>query len=90
MLPVRVSNADAVVGELRTAGFDATRLSSLSVVDRESHWLNQIVYVPGGDDIPESEWRRQAAIVRQVAQPVTPRAESELFATAECHSSHHD
>jgi len=101
VLPVRVSNGDAVIRELRAAGFDATRLSSLTVVGdkahsprpspggrgsegmtSQSHWLHDIVYVPGGDDIPESEWQRQIAILRQVAEPVKSRASSELLALA--------
>jgi dTDP-4-amino-4,6-dideoxygalactose transaminase len=99
VLPVRVENGDSVIGELRAAGFDATRLSSLVSIENQSpsrqpspggrgtelhrmHWLHNVVFVPGGDDIPESEWRRQVGILRGVVQPVKAAAESELLALA--------
>jgi perosamine synthetase len=98
VLPLRVSNGDALIGALRAAGFDVTRLSSLMVIDdrapsprpspegrgREgrAQWLKEIVYVPGGDDISESEWRRQVAILRQLVEPIESAAGSELLALA--------
>jgi dTDP-4-amino-4,6-dideoxygalactose transaminase len=84
--PLRVRNRAEVIGALRAAGFDATGLSSLIVVPSRdlrdliakeppsAAWLTDIVFVPSGDDLPESEWQRQVAILRRVAEAVeTPK-----------------
>jgi dTDP-4-amino-4,6-dideoxygalactose transaminase len=86
--PVRVRNRAAVIGALRSAGFDATGLSSLIVVPsgREfplneapaAAWLKELVFLPSGDDMTESEWQRQVAILEQVAEAVETPAAREL------------
>jgi dTDP-4-amino-4,6-dideoxygalactose transaminase len=88
--PVRVANPDDVAAALRRAGYDATRRSSLIVVppgngagdeDRPiATWLNEIVFVPNGNDMPEQEWQRLVAILQKVGRPATSRASCELVA----------
>ena len=65
---VRVENADEVITALRRAGFDATARSSMIVVPAANGsadydpplapWLAEIVFLPNGEDMPESEWDR--------------------------------
>jgi hypothetical protein len=86
--PIRVRNRAAVVTALRAADFDATEVSSLIVVSSDhkmpaggipsAAWLKEIVFLPSGDDIPESEWQRQVEILEQVAEPIETPAGREL------------
>jgi len=86
--PLRVANSADVIESLRAAGFDATRRSSLVVVPaangelEESSplapWLEEIVFVPNGNDMPSDEWERLIAIVQGVAKPAPARSRSEL------------
>lgn len=41
-------------------------------------WLKDIVFLPSGDDLPESEWQRQVAILEQMAEVVETPAGREL------------
>lgn len=88
--PVRVANADEVIGRLRAAGFDATRRSSLIVVASGNRaaefdaplasWLGEIVFVPNGTDLPDEECERLVALLQEVAIPVLTRSRREHVA----------
>ncbi|HEX5472336.1 MAG TPA: DegT/DnrJ/EryC1/StrS family aminotransferase [Lacipirellulaceae bacterium] len=88
--PVKVANPDEVVRRLRNAGFDATRRSSLIVVPAATEpagyesalapWLNEIVFVPNGNDLPDEEWERVISILQEVAVAVPMREKRELAA----------
>jgi dTDP-4-amino-4,6-dideoxygalactose transaminase len=90
VLPLRVDNAEVVISALRSAGYDATNLSSLVVVPSNNGppapeaafapWLDKIVFLPSGDDMPESEWRRLIGILRHVAEVVPECPDRELAA----------
>jgi len=98
VMPVRVSNREDVVEQLRDAGFDATTRSSIIVVPRNTPlaqsdprgtergrdsaaaWLGEVVFLPGGEQLPEAEWQRMLADLRQTARTVDSRAERELAA----------
>lgn len=92
VVPVRVSNREAVLKELRRAGFDATLRSSLVVVrDRsgapayevpQAQWLSEIVFVPCGEDVPDREWERLISIVGRVAEAAKPISARELAAVS--------
>ncbi len=86
VVPVQVANPDDVTLALRQAGFDATRRSSLIVVPPTNNsfafepalatWVNEIVFLPNGNDLPDGEWERLISILREVAVavPAPPRA----------------
>ncbi len=88
--PVRVANADQVIASLRDAGFDATSRSSLIVVPSANvaaafdpplaSWLEEIVFVPNGNDLPDHEWDRLISIVQEVAHSVPTRTSCEPVA----------
>ncbi|HVT29006.1 MAG TPA: DegT/DnrJ/EryC1/StrS family aminotransferase [Lacipirellulaceae bacterium] len=88
--PVQVANPDEVVRVFRDAGFDATRRSSLIIVPAANDaagyetalapWLNEIVFVPNGNDLPDAEWERLISILRDVAIAVPMRENCELVA----------
>jgi perosamine synthetase len=90
VMPLRVANGDEVIAALRAIGFDATARSSLIVVPASTGptpddvplapWLNEIVFVPNGDDIPDQEWRRMMSILQKVAQSAPVQKSSELVA----------
>jgi len=77
VVPLAVANPREVRDKLRAAGFDATSRSSLvrvpgraiSALDELTYqdWLTNTVFVPNGDDIPDREWNRLAALLRDVA-----------------------
>ncbi|MEX2317495.1 MAG: DegT/DnrJ/EryC1/StrS family aminotransferase [Pirellulales bacterium] len=88
VFPIRTTDAN-VVESLQTAGFDATRLSSLVVVppldtvqhstngspQRLATWLDETVYLPNCDAIPDAEFDRLAAILSSAigdTKPVPP------------------
>jgi dTDP-4-amino-4,6-dideoxygalactose transaminase len=90
VMPLRVANVSETLAALKRAGFDATSRSSLIVVpspvDRNADehltapWLTETIFLPNGHDIPDSEWKRVAIILRNIAQvpepavaPATPR-----------------
>jgi perosamine synthetase len=82
--PVHVANPDEVVRALREVGFDATCRSSLIVVPAANDsagyeaalapWLNEIVFIPNGNDLPDAEWERLISILREVAIAVPIRS----------------
>ena len=69
-----------MIATLRAAGFDATHRSSMIAVPIVSGasgfdsplapWLDEIVFVPNGNDLPDREWERLTSILREVAVPV--------------------
>jgi perosamine synthetase len=78
-LPVRVANQQEVLTALRAAGFDATARSSLVAVcdsniasadRRRAAWLDDTVFLPNGDDMPDREWQRMSEVLREVARVV--------------------
>lgn len=83
--PLRIANHGEVIATLRAAGFDATHRSSMIAVPIVSGasgfdsplapWLDEIVFVPNGNDLPDREWERLTSILREVAVPVpaTPK-----------------
>jgi dTDP-4-amino-4,6-dideoxygalactose transaminase len=93
VMPLRVSNTTEMLAALERSGFDATSRSSLIAVPsagkgeqgtaRRSQWLAETIFLPNGDDIPDSEWKRVSMILAKVAQvparvepsepPTTPR-----------------
>ncbi|HEX4415469.1 MAG TPA: aminotransferase class V-fold PLP-dependent enzyme [Lacipirellulaceae bacterium] len=85
--PVRVRNREALVAALRAGGFDATVRSSLVFLAKKTEscagefklapWLNEIVFLPNGDGMPDSEWQRMRSIVRQTAIAVAVNRSSE-------------
>jgi dTDP-4-amino-4,6-dideoxygalactose transaminase len=94
VMPLRVANVSETLSALNRAGFDATSRSSLVVVpppaDRNGNerssatWLAETIFLPNGHDIPDSEWKRVAIILRNIAQapasaatPVAPTASRE-------------
>ena len=88
VLPVRVSNGEAVIAALRTGGFDATRRSSLVVVEGQTGtslgdsllapWLDEVVFLPSVEDMPEREWQRLASILARTAIVAESNAAREL------------
>jgi perosamine synthetase len=91
VLPVRVENREVVVAALRSAGFDATTRSSLIVVpngNNESRvqeaplapWLDEIVFLPGGENMPDNDWEELLSILQDFACVAEPPAERELAA----------
>jgi dTDP-4-amino-4,6-dideoxygalactose transaminase len=97
VMPLRVANISETLTTLNRAGFDATSRSSLIVVpSTQGHssdqsaqpasvpWLAETIFLPNGHDIPDSEWKRVAIILRNIAQapapaatPITPAASRE-------------
>lgn len=77
VMPLRVANKQEVLNALYRAGFDATARSSLKdfsesartplAVGRLCSWLEQTIYVPNGDALPDSEWDRLGRILQRVA-----------------------
>ncbi len=90
VLPLRVGNGEAVIAALRAAGFDATGRSSLVVVRSQNNaltrdvslapWLDEIVFLPSVEDMPDGDWRRLVAILGQVVTVVEPCFSRELVA----------
>ena len=84
-LPARVANVAETLFTLRTAGFDATARSSLVTVahahnrlplpGRSAKWLEEAIFLPNGDDMPDAELARMAEVLQSVAQ-VAPADES--------------
>jgi perosamine synthetase len=80
VVPIRAANRDALIAELRAAGFDGTARSSLVVVGARNRealgepavapWLAETIFVPGGEDMPDDQWARVIAILEQHAIPV--------------------
>jgi perosamine synthetase len=74
VFPIRTTDAK-LVAELQEAGYDATRLSSLIVVPRPAAasepasapkmaaWLDETVYLPNCDAMPDAEFDRLSAIL---------------------------
>jgi dTDP-4-amino-4,6-dideoxygalactose transaminase len=91
-LLARVANRQEVLTALRAAGFDATARSSLVPIagphgglengHRRATWLDETIFLPNGDDIPDHEWQRMSSIVCDVARavptPEPPRARERL------------
>jgi dTDP-4-amino-4,6-dideoxygalactose transaminase len=83
-LLARVSKRQEVLTALRAAGFDATARSSLvAIADpsdrlangrRRATWLDETIFLPNGDDMPNGEWQRMSSALVEVARPV-PAAE---------------
>lgn len=91
VLPIRVGNRDVLVEKLCEAGFDATGRSSLVVVgDMSAHefaqvevpWLNEVVFLPSVETMPEREWQRLMEVVERVAMPIAKPVSRELLASA--------
>jgi len=88
VMPLLVVNREAVLTKLRAAGFDATARSSLIVVPTANGsspeespiapWLAETIFVPGGEDMPDDEWERLIAILREVAFRVPSRSGASL------------
>jgi dTDP-4-amino-4,6-dideoxygalactose transaminase len=82
--PLRVANQNEVIAALRGAGFDATHRSSMIAVPIVSGasgfesplapWLEEIVFVPNGNDLPDRQWKRLTTILQEVAVPVPETA----------------
>jgi dTDP-4-amino-4,6-dideoxygalactose transaminase len=80
VMPIRVENAREVLGALGSAGFDATGRSSLIVVPppagssradaAHAPWLEETIFLPNGDHMPDDAWERMATIVAEVARLV--------------------
>lgn len=83
VVPLRVANRDACLSALRSAGFDATALSSLIVIATPegqtpdesplAPWLSETFFVPGGEEMPDDQWERLVAILQRVAIDVPAR-----------------
>jgi dTDP-4-amino-4,6-dideoxygalactose transaminase len=83
-LPARVANCPEVLAALRAAGFDATARSSLVPIagpldglangHRRATWLEETIFLPNGDDMPDDQWQRMSSILCEVARAV-PAAE---------------
>jgi dTDP-4-amino-4,6-dideoxygalactose transaminase len=79
-IPVRVANVAETLVALRTAGFDATARSSMvRLADprdppagecRHANWLEETIFLPNGDNMPDAEWIRMAGVLRNVARVV--------------------
>jgi dTDP-4-amino-4,6-dideoxygalactose transaminase len=79
-LAARVANREEVLSALRAAGFDATARSSLVPIagpedalangHRRATWLEETIFLPNGDDMPDSEWQRMSSILREVGRAV--------------------
>ncbi len=92
VLPVRVGNRQEVIAALREAGFDATATSSLVVVPQTNGaaelepslapWLDEIVFLSSGEEMPEREWRRMVAILERTAIAAESSKQRELVAVA--------
>jgi perosamine synthetase len=89
VVPVRVGNPAAVIAKLRRAGFDATYRSSMVdfTPDRApvgtgviAPWLADTIFVPNGDAMPDHEWQRMAAVLRDVASVPKSRCHGEPLA----------
>jgi len=87
VLPIRVANPGEVIATLRAAGFDATARSSMIAVPRKNgtasiseseRWLQEVVYLPSSDYMPEAEWRRLVTTLLQVGRPTSSQFEREL------------
>jgi dTDP-4-amino-4,6-dideoxygalactose transaminase len=80
-LPARVANREEVLSALRAAGFDATARSSLVPIagpedalangHQRATWLDETIFLPNGDDMPDSEWQRMSSILRDVGRAVS-------------------
>lgn len=91
VMPLRVANLAEVLAALHRAGFDATSRSSLVVVPSPNApanvqssiapWLAETIFLPNGDDIPDSEWTRVSLILRNVARAATCDGSVEPFDT---------
>jgi hypothetical protein len=83
-LPARVANRAEVLAALRAAGFDATARSSLVAIaepkdrltngHRRARWLEETIFLPNGDDMPDGEWQRMSSILCDIAR-VVPKPE---------------
>ena len=93
--PVRVANRKEVLSALRGAGFDATARSSLVPIAgphdglangrRRAIWLEETIFLPNGDDMPDGEWQRMSSVLCEVARAVPapePRRVRERMAAA--------
>jgi perosamine synthetase len=79
-LPARVANRQEVLTALRAAGFDATARSSLVPIaglldgsakgHRRATWLEETIFLPNGDDMPDREWQRMSSVLCEVALAV--------------------
>ena len=80
VLPILVNNPDQVIAALWKQGFDATRLSSMVAGNNwniqcdcetvnSQRILDQIVYLPFSESMPESAIKKMGQIVRKVAHP---------------------
>jgi dTDP-4-amino-4,6-dideoxygalactose transaminase len=88
--PIRVANVDEVIQRLRAAGFDVTHRSSMVVVGAANvtggfegqlaPWLDEIVFVPNGNDLPDEECQRLISLLQEVAIPAPAPARRELVA----------
>jgi len=69
VFPVVCQDPEHVVTQLRTAGFDASQISGLTVVgdDSPDHWFRQVVFVPNHAGIPKRSLERAAEITREAA-----------------------
>jgi perosamine synthetase len=77
-LPIQVANRMEVLTALCAAGFDATARSSLVAIagphDRSANghqraaWLDETIFLPNGDDMPDGEWLRMSMLLREVAR----------------------
>jgi dTDP-4-amino-4,6-dideoxygalactose transaminase len=91
-LLARVANRQEVLTALRAAGFDATARSSLVPIagplvgmvngHGRAAWLEETIFLPNGDDMPDCEWQRMSAILSDVARaiptPEPPRLRERL------------
>lgn len=90
VFPMRVGNGAEVLIAMRRAGFDATTRSSLIVVPNKNGspvddaplapWLREIVFLPGGEDIPDRDWQRLISIMQDVACAAESSSTRELVA----------
>jgi hypothetical protein len=79
-LPARVANREEVLTALRAAGFDATARSSLVPIaspnnglangHRRAAWLDETIFLPNGDDMPDRQWQRMISVLCDVARAV--------------------
>ena len=49
-----------------------------SRISESERWLQEVVYLPSTDYMPEAEWRLLVTILLQVARPTSPQIEREL------------
>ncbi len=72
VLPVRLADRESAVARLRSAGFDATHRSSMSVVlpadaastgGGEHDWLDEVVFLPNGEALPDHALEHMASVL---------------------------